>query len=186
MKKNTFTYVLRLALTLLAITAIVSAALAVVNQLTAPVIAGSNEAKIQEAVEKVLPGGGDVVDFTDHTGLVDMVWASNLGYAVQVSPVGFDGPITLMVGVDTEGNVLGISVISHTETAGLGAVAAAENAKGQAFRDQFIGASGQMALTKDGGEVDAITGATITSRAVCKGVSAALACVEKLQQEVQP
>ena len=77
MKKNTFTYVLRLALTLLAITAIVAAALAVVNQLTAPVIAGSNEAKIQEAVEKVLPGGGDVVDFTDHTGLVDMVWASN-------------------------------------------------------------------------------------------------------------
>ena len=185
MKKNTFLYILRLSLTLLTITAIMAAALAVVNQLTAPVIAESNEAKVQEAVERVLPGGGSVVEFADDTGLVNMVWASEKGYAVQVAPSGFDGPITMMVGIDKEGKVLGISVISNTETAGLGAVAAANNAKGQAFRNQFIGMTDAISVIKDGGQIDAITGATVTSRAVCEGINAALACVEKLQQEVQ-
>lgn len=185
MKKNTFLYVLRLALTLLIITATMAAALAVVNQLTAPVIAQSNEAKVQAAIEKVLPGGGKEMEFSEETGLVTKVWGSEMGYAVQVEPSGFDGAITMMVGIGKDGKVLGISIISHTETAGLGAVAAAENAKGQAFRNQFVGMSGQMAVTKDGGDMDAITGATVTSRAVCKGVNAALACVEKLR-EVQP
>ena len=126
------------------------------------------------------------MEFADDTGMVTMVWASGKGYALQVEPSGFDGTITMMVGVGTDGKVLGISVISHTETAGLGAVAGGENAKGQAFREQFVGKDGFLAVTKDGGDIDAITGATVTSRAVCKGVNAALACVEKLQQEVQP
>ena len=185
MKKNGFTYVLRLALTLLAITAVMAAALAGVNKLTAPVIAESNAAKTQAAIQQVLPGGGESIDFTDDTGLVTGVWASDKGYALQVTPTGFDGPITMMVGVDPEGRVLGICVISHTETAGLGAVAAAENAKGQAFRDQFLGISDDVSVTKDGGEIDAITGATVTSRAVCQGVNAALACVQRLRQEVR-
>ena len=81
-----------------------------------------------------------------------------------------------MVGVDNDGNVSGISIISHTETAGLGAVAAASTPAGENFRGQFVGASGSVAVSKDGGQMDAITGATITSRAVCAGVSAALAC----------
>ena len=86
----------------------------------------------------------------------------------------------MMVGIDKDGKVLGISIISHTETAGLGAVAAANNAKGEAFREQFVGMSGSVAVSKDGGEVDALTGATITSRAICDGINAALACVENL------
>ena len=80
-----------------------------------------------------------------------------------------------------KGKVLGIAVVSHTETSGLGAVAAANNSAGQAFRDQFVGASGAVAVTKDGGQIDAITGATVTSRAVCEGVNAALACVAGLE-----
>jgi electron transport complex protein RnfG len=83
----------------------------------------------------------------------------------------------MMVGVHNEGKVLGISVVSHTETAGLGAVAAESTSKGEAFRGQFAGQSGSVAVTKDGGQIDAITGATITSRAVVVGVNAALACV---------
>lgn len=75
----------------------------------------------------------------------------------------------MMVGVDNDGKVTGISIISHTETAGLGATAAADTDAGRAFRDQFIGMSGTVSVTKDGGEVDALTGATITSRAVCTG-----------------
>ena len=102
---------------------------------------------------------------------------SENGYAVQVTPGGFDGAIDMMVGIDKGGRVLKIAIISHTETAGLGAVAAAQNAAGEAFRESFVGQSGSLAVTKDGGCIDAITGATITSRAVTEGVNAALACV---------
>ena len=172
-------YILRLALTLLAITAVVAAALAGVNSITAPAIAALNAQKTQEAIELVLPGGGEEVDFPE-TALVSTVYASETGYAVEVTPGGFDNTITMMVGVDKAGNVLGISIIKHTETAGLGAVAAAGTPAGEAFRNEFVGASGSVAVTKDGGEIDAITGATITSRAVCVGVNAALEVVGKM------
>ncbi|MBQ7345539.1 MAG: RnfABCDGE type electron transport complex subunit G [Oscillospiraceae bacterium] len=179
-KQSNIGYVLRISLTLLLITSVVAALLAGVNMITAPIIASANEAKTQEAIAAVLPGGGQPIPFTDTTGLVKQVYASDLGYAVQVAPSGFDGEIDMMVGIDKEGKVLGISIISQTETAGLGAVAAADNAKGEAFRDQFIGMSGSLAVSKDGGQVDAITGATITSRAITDGINAALACVEGL------
>ena len=179
-KQSNVAYILRISLTLLVITAVVAALLAGVNYITAPIIAAANEAKTQEAINAVLPGGGQPAAFTDDTGLVTNVYESETGYAVQVTPSGFDGEIDMMVGIDKDGKVLGISIISHTETAGLGAVAAANNAKGEAFRNQFVDMSGSVAVTKDGGQVDAITGATITSRAICDGINAALACVEKL------
>ena len=175
--ESMFKYVLRLAGTLFLITAIVAMALAAVNSVTAPAIAQLNYEKTQAAIQAVLPGGGDEIDFTDDTGLVSVVYKGEAGYAVQVAPGGFDGPITMMVGVDFEGNILGISVIKHTETAGLGAVAAAKTSAGESFRGQFVGQSGSVSVTKDGGQIDSITGATITSRAVCVGVQAALDCI---------
>ena len=178
--ESMFKYVLRLAGTLLAICIVVAAILAAVNSVTAPAIAQLNYEKTQAAIQAVLPGGGSEVDFTDDTGLVSVVYKGEAGYAVQVAPAGFDGPITMMVGIDFEGNVLGISVIKHTETAGLGAVAAAKTSAGETFRGYFVGQSGSVAVSKDGGSVEAITGATITSRAVCVGVNAALDCVAKM------
>ena len=178
--ESTAKCVLRLAGTLLLITSVVAALLAGVNSITAPKIAELSAQKTQEAIEAVLPGGGEEVAFTDDTGLVTTVYQGEAGYAVKVAPVGFDSAITMMVGVDTEGNVLGISVIDQSETAGLGAVCAASTSAGEAFRGQFVGMSGEVTVSKDGGQVDAITGATITSRAVCKGVSAALACVANM------
>ena len=177
--ESTVKYVLRLALTLLAITAVVAAALAGVNSITAPAIAELNAQKTQEAIELVLPGGGEAVEFPE-TALVSKVYASDAGYAVEVTPGGFDNTITMMVGVDKAGSVLGISIISHTETAGLGAVAAAGTPAGEAFRNEFVGATGSVSVSKDGGDVEAITGATITSRAVCVGVNAALEVVGKM------
>ena len=177
--ESTVMYVLRLALTLLAITAVVAAALAGVNSITKPAIEKLTAEKTQAAIEAVLPGGGEAVEFPA-TDLVSKVYASDAGYAVEVTPGGFDNTITMMVGVDTEGKVLGISIISHTETAGLGAVAAAGTPAGEAFRGQFVGTSGSVSVTKDGGEIDAITGATITSRAICVGVNAALECVANM------
>ena len=181
--QNTALYVLRLALTLFAITAVVAAALAGVNSLTAPVIEALNAEKTEQAIETVLPGGFEEVltDFDDQGGLVSKVYKGAAGYALEVLPSGFDNTITMMVGVDFEGKVLGISVVSHSETAGLGAVSAADTAAGRAFRGQFVGAGGSLAVSKDGGAIEAITGATITSRAVCAGVNAALACVAGLE-----
>ena len=175
-------YVLRLALTLLVITAVVAAALAGVNSVTAPIIAALNEAKTQQAIETVLPGGYDeqLSDFDNQGGLVSKVYKGANGYALEVLPAGFDNTITMMVGVGFDGKVLGISVVSHTETAGLGAVAAAKTSAGESFRGQFVGTSGAVAVTKDGGTLDAITGATITSRAICSGVNAALDCAANL------
>ena len=181
--ESTVKYVLRLALTLLAITAVVAALLAGVNSITKPAIDKLTAEKTQQAIELVLPGGGELMaegSYTDATGLVSKIYASDTGYAVEVTPGGFDNTITMMVGVDKAGNVLGISIISHTETAGLGAVAAAETPAGIAFRDQFVGQSGSVSVSKDGGEMDAITGATITSRAICVGVNAALDCVANM------
>ncbi|MBE6978864.1 MAG: RnfABCDGE type electron transport complex subunit G [Ruminococcaceae bacterium] len=180
--ENTALYILRLALTLFIIAAVVAAALAGVNSITKPVIDQLNAEKTQKAIEAVLPGGFDeeLANFDNQGGLVSKVYKGANGYALEVLPSGFDNTITMMVGVDTEGKVLGISIVSHTETAGLGAVAAAQTSAGEAFRGQFVGQSGSVGVTKDGGTLDAITGATITSRAICVGVNAALACVAGL------
>ena len=179
--ESTAKYVCRLALTLLIITSVVAGILAFVNGITAPKIAASKAAKVQLAVEAVLPGGGEPVDsFEDATGTVAKVYGSDTGYAIEVHPSGFNGEITMMVGVGKDGAVLGMSIVSQTETAGLGAVSAAKTSAGEAFRNQYVGKTGTLAVTKDGGEIDAITGATITSRAVTAGVNAALACAASL------
>ena len=180
--ENIVMYVLRLAGTLFLIAAVVAAALAGVNAITAPVIAELNAAATQEAISAVLPGGFDseITDYADASGIVSKVYQGEAGYALEVGPGGFDNTITMMVGVDNEGKVLGISIVNHTETAGLGAVADADTPKGIAFREQFDGTSGSVSVTKDGGTLDAITGATITSRAICVGVNAALDCVAGL------
>ena len=173
-------YVLRLAVTLLLICTVVATVLAGVNAFTAPMIAELKAAKTQQAIEAVLPGGGEEIEFADNTGLVTKVYASDAGYAIQVAPMGFGGAIDMMVGVDKEGNVLAISIISQTETAGLGSVAAEKTSKGETFRGQFEGMSGVLAVDKDGGEVDSISSATITTRAIVTGINAALDCAKNL------
>lgn len=185
MKQESVTrYVLRITLTLLLIAAVVAAALALVNRITKPIIQAADEEKIQQAIAQVLPGGYDspVADFTDPSGLVSKVYKGANGYAVEVCPVGFDSALTMMVGVAPDGSVLQICVVSHTETAGLGAVAASSSSAGTAFRAQFVGISNEVKVKKDGGSIDAITGATVTSRAVCNGVNAAVDCVKALEQ----
>ena len=168
--------ILRLAGTLFLITALVAAALAGVNGVTQERIAAGQQQKLQDAMSQVLPEGENLepVVLNTEDPQIRSAYACPQGYAVEVAVAGFGGTVTMMVGVSAEGIVTGVSVISHTETPGLGAVAAAQTAAGEAFRQQFAGMSGQLAVTKDGGAVDAITGATITSRAVTQGVNAAL------------
>lgn len=167
---------IRLAATLLVISAVVAGVLAGVNAITKPLIEESNRKKTMQAVEKVLPGGGELLDIST-TDAVKAVYCAKAGYAVQVEIAGFNGNISMMVGVDKEGNVMGVSVISHTETAGLGAVAAANNAAGEKFRNQFTEASAPYTV---GENIDALTGATITSKAVTAGVNAAVSYVQEV------
>ena len=176
MKKN-FLYTLRLSGILLLICVCVSAALAGVNAITKDRIATIQQEKTQAAISQVLEGTAEKLDLSEmkDLGIVCGAYASECGYAVEIAPNGFDGEILMMVGVDLEGKVTGISIISQTETAGLGAEAAADSAKGNAFRDQFIGlTTGEIKLAKDGGTLDALTGATISSRAVTLGVETAV------------
>lgn len=187
MKKDFF--VLRLVCTLFLITAVVAGALAGINAITEDKIATAQEEKVQKAIAAVLPGGNaQEMDYQAPEGsIVEKIYVSDSGFAVQVAPAGFGGTITMMVGFSTWGQVQGISIISHSETAGLGAVAAADNAAGQAFREQFQGLSGTIAVTKDGGQVDALTSATITSREVVTGVNAAREAIRSyILQEVSP
>ena len=179
-KESSIRYILRLTLTLLLVTGLVAAVLSGVNALTRDRIARIQAKKTQAAIAQVLEGQAVPLTLGVNADPVTAVYQSEFGYAVQVGISGFDGTISMMVGIDLEGKVSGISIISHTETAGLGAVAGADTAAGHAFRDQFVGADSPLAVTKDGGSVDAITGATITSRAVTQGVNAALAYVKNL------
>ena len=178
-KENTVLYVFRLTFTLLLITALVAAALAGVNAITKDKIAAIQLEKTQQAMEEVLPGYSEYAEcaYSDATGTVTAVYLPAGGenaYVAQVEPAGFGGAIVMMVGVK-DGAICGVSIVSHAETAGLGAIAADKTEKGVAFRNQFTGVDTQVKVSKDGGTIDAITGATITSRAVAEGVNAALA-----------
>ena len=180
--ESTVKYILRLTLTLLAICAVVAGILAAVNSITAPIIAEAKEAKTQQAISAVLPGGGEKIDFAgaDATGMVLEVYASEAGYAVKAAPSGFGGAITMMVGISTEGKVLGISIISHAETPGLGAVASQNTYMGVAFREQFAGLISGITIGDGENQIDSLSGATISSQAIVDGVNAALDCVENL------
>lgn len=102
-----------------------------------------------------------------------------VGYAVEsFTSKGFSGTIDIMVGFDMDGNITGTSVISHSETPGLGAKMTEPS-----FYSQFVGknpASFRLAISKDGGDVDAITASTITSRAYCDAVDRAYRVYQKV------
>lgn len=166
----------QLIVTLFAISAICAVLLGLVNNITMGPIEVATQAKTQAAMEAVLPADSYTeVAYTGGDPLVTKVYqAGDAGYVVQVAPSGFGGVLDIMVGVNTDGTCSGVSIISHSETSGLGA-----NATKEDFRSQFVGKS-NVAVTKDGGEIAALTGATITSRAVCNGVNAAIAAVGTL------
>lgn len=181
MKKQVLN-ILRLTLTLLVITGAMALLLAGVNALTADRIDANKQEKTANAVRVVLPNAEDPKQLTDYpkTDGVTAVYEDANGYAVRVTVPGFGGDLDMMVGVSKDGTVTGVSIISHTETPGLGALAAATNEKGEKFRTQFIGVSEEQAVVKDNGDIEALTSATITSRAVTNGVNLALRCVKAL------
>ena len=103
------------------------------------------------------------------------------GYVVETEFSGAQGSIVMMVGVNHSLKCTGISITKHSETAGLGANAASTADVGVNFRAQFKGVDEHVALKKAGGDIDALSGATITSRSVTNAASAAIQFVEALQ-----
>ena len=104
-----------------------------------------------------------------------------VGYAFMTNGRGYGGKIGILVGLETSRALRGIRVISHQETPGLGAKIT--NAD---FLDQFAGlVPDQLVLARDGGAIDAITGATISSRAVAEGVSAGLVDMSAILDAVE-
>ena len=98
------------------------------------------------------------------------------GVAIETTVDGFGGPIRMMVGFDAEGNVLGYEILEHQETPGLGSHMVHWFKNAAKAGQNIIGRqAGNLTVSKDGGDVDAITAATITSRAFLKGINQAYA-----------
>ena len=175
-KKSTFG---NMVLVLSGICLVCSALLGTVYAVTKAPIEASELAKVNAAISAVTPAFDNIP--SEEVRTVDdgaQIYTSRMGgqivgYAIKVSTSGFGGPLTIMVGFTPDGTVYNTSVISHSETPGLGAKLVDENC---APRVQVKGknpAMNKISVSKDGGEIDAITASTITSRAFLKGVNAA-------------
>ncbi len=179
-------------ITVLVIIALFSAVLlAYVNTITRGPIEGNKKAEMKKAIAVVLQG----VDLKNipqmprqmkvDKSIVKYFTAESdsgalLGVAFVVKgPNGFSGDFDVMVGVDADGSVIDTYVLQHKETPGLG-----DKMNGEAFKSQFRKKNLQNAkwrVKKDGGDIDALTAATITSRAFTHGVERALLGFEKLK-----
>ena len=173
---STGAYVLRLTLTLFLITTIVAGLLGLVNYVTADTIAEQIAQKAENAMRQVLEADSyEPLDVPEESAVTAAYRAGDRGYVVRVAPNGFGGAIDMMVGVDVSGAVTGVAIVSQSETASLGA-----NCTREDFRAQFTGKSGTLSVSKDGGEIEALTGATVTSRTVTDGVNTALEFVQEV------
>ena len=188
-------FILKVAGTLTVIALVVAALLGVVNNVTKDKIAEQDAENTRIAMSAVAPEGsefGDKMDISDAVAaaasaqggkIVEMYPMTNggadAGYVVKVSASGSQGTITMMVGVDANKAITGISVISHSETSGIGTkvVGNEPTASGVGVLDQFIGKSAADGTLTVGTNVDAITGATVSTKGVTAGVNAALAAV---------
>ena len=172
---------LKPGLMLLLVACVAALILGLVNGATEGPIAVNAEETMNRAMRAVLPADAYTDLEAESNEELNAVYAAEGGgWVVQVTESGSQGLITMMVGVSSDHACTGISVTKSSETAGLGAIAGQSSEKGEAFRAQFVGQTGTVAVTKDGGEIDAISGATITSKAVCRGVTAALAACQAL------
>ena len=183
-KKNVITEIFKVAIILFAITAVAAAILAAVNSVTAPVIAENNRKAQELAMKEVLPDAS-VFEKTEYAfnekSSVTEVYVTDTGYAVKAAPKGYGGEISMIVGVDNDLKVTGVEIISQSETAGLGA-----KCTDSAFKAQFKGKTENIVVSKNASkenEIDAISSATITSKAVTKGVNDAIAAAKEAMED---
>ena len=162
---------------LVAICLVASAMLAGIFQVASPIIDARSEAAATEARSAVLPAGNTFTKWTGElaNGVKDAYTADNgAGMVVSTSFNGFGGAVELMIGMDSEGAVTGMQVMSQSETPGVGS-----NALTDAYRAKFTGQTSANGI-------DAYSGATFTSKAVKNGVNAAAAQFALIGGSAQP
>lgn len=175
-------YVVKIALPLVIICALIALLVATVNYFTAPVIERNNEKALREAIEELFPMP-DIVyeecDFTlgDDSAAIDTIYAvtsggSPVGYCVKLSPNGFKGEVDMVVSLDTSAFVTGVKITStNDETSGIGTKVAEKS-----FTDRFIESDGNT-LSNDVKDY-IISGATKTSKPVTEAIFAAKRAVQ--------
>lgn len=186
-------YIIKLTVTLLVTCMVVAAALGGVNAVTEEKIDDINRANTVAAMKAVV-ADPDNTTFSDELSLTDemtaaaggvtldsvyevQVGGASAGYAIKVVASGSQGKIEMMVGVDGEGTVTGVSIVKNAETAGIGSKVMTNmpTASGMGVLSQFEGKSAADGVLTVGSNVDAISGATVSTRGVTNGVNAALA-----------
>ena len=172
--------IIKLAGILCAITLVAALLLACVNKITFRKIQES-ELKAAEEARGMLISGAEFKDVKDNDKVkMAFIDGKFAGYCVNVSVKGFGGNIEMMVGIGADDNVTGIEILSHGETAGLGAKADSDE-----FKNQFPGKYPELDVvkipTENPEEIQAITGATVTSKAVAEGIKKAY----EITQEVR-
>lgn len=172
-----------MVLVLTGITVITVGILAFVNELTKAPIAAASAKTLSDAVSQVIEGfDNDPIaeqqtvssDGTDYIVYPASKGGEPIGAAVQSSAMGFGGELTILIGFDKDGNITDYSILSHSETPGLGDKAGLWFKKGA--KGDITGKNpgkDNLTVSKDGGDIDAITASTITSRAFLKAVNAA-------------
>ncbi len=190
-------FILKVAGTLTVISLVVAALLGLVNSVTAGKIAEIDAENTRIAMSAVVPEGSE---FTDKLEISDAVSAAaaaqggkltelygvknggeDAGYVMKISASGSQGTIVMMIGVDANKAITGISVVSHSETSGIGTkvVGNEPNSNGVPVLDQFVGMSGAGSLVV-GKTVTPISGATVSTKGITMGANAALAAVEAM------
>ena len=191
-------FILKVAGTLTAISLVVAALLGFVNSITKDKIAAIDAEKTRIAMSAVTEEGsefGDKMELSEEavaaasaqggSKLMELYPVTKdgaaAGYVMKISASGSQGSIVMMVGVDADKAITGISVVSHSETSGIGTkvVENKPNAAGTPVLDQFIGMSGAGTLAV-GSNITAISGATVSTKGITMGANAALAAVEAL------
>lgn len=186
MSKVIFKEIIKPSLILFIICVVMTGALAYVNDVTKPIIDENTEKEKAQALIEVLPEAqsfSEPLDTDELKGLgyevsdyiKNLYKAEGVGYVVEVSPKGYGGSIDMMVGITADNKISGIKITSLSETPGLGAKVADESFFGQYLGD--IPSGGFKVVKKapsNEGDIQAVSGATISSRAVTKGVSDAV------------
>ena len=168
---------LAVGLKLLLICAIVAAVVALVFTVTEDAYAQNMKKEKRIAIEQIFHAGITPVDLQEQLQSEFPVYrveenGVTVGYCVEVTTPGYGGDIQMMVGYAPDGSILGVSIVSHSETPGLG-----DKITGNEYRDQYVGKSGTLILGDGDGEIDAISGATYSSRYVMDGVNKANAVI---------
>ena len=183
-----------MVLCLFVICMVCSALLAGVYALTKETIAVGDAQRNESAIKEVLPSTAAVIEAESTIQVNGTTYTYNRafdaegntgGCAINVAPSGFGGPIKMKVGFNADGLVWNVKVLSHAETPGLGAKCT-ESAFADQFRELDPTDDKNLKVTKDGGNLNAITASTITSRAYAEGVALAVKVFNAIGQTPMP